>query len=204
MHLALRTPQCNPNDLICGIDEAGRGPLAGPVVAAAVILSDGTPLPEVNDSKKLSASKREALFTQIQSSCRIGVGIASVKEIDELNIYHASLLAMQRAFVALHATAPITALVDGNAAPKLDCTVRTCVGGDAMYAPIAAASIIAKVTRDRMMTELCAIHPHYGWSRNAGYGTKHHLQALKQHGVTTHHRRSFAPVRACLNVGKAA
>jgi ribonuclease HII len=183
---------------VCGIDEAGRGPWAGPVVAAAAIL-DAHNLPRgINDSKKLSAAKRDALYEQIIASTRYGVGIASVEEIDHMNILEATKLAMQRAYDALGEPQPTTALIDGNKAPLLPCYAHTIVGGDAKCLSIAAASIIAKVTRDRMMHELAQTFPHYGWEKNAGYGTKYHQDALKKWGVTPHHRQSYAPIRALL------
>lgn len=183
--------------ITCGIDEVGRGPLAGPVLAAAVILPDTLPdfFAQVTDSKKLNHSKREALFQPIMDCCQVGIGQASVEEIDQINILQATFLAMRRAFDALPVR-PDHALVDGNRAPKLDCArIETVIGGDALIPAIAAASIIAKVTRDRLMTRLCEEFPGYGWSGNAGYGTKRHLEALSKLGVTVHHRRSFAPVR---------
>jgi len=183
--------------LIAGVDEVGRGPWAGPVVAAAVIL-DVKRLPTgINDSKKLSAAKREALYDVILASTRSGIGMATVEEIDELNILQASLLAMRRA-VELLGVMPDIALVDGNHAPKLACKVKTVIGGDALSLSIAAASIIAKVTRDRLMCELAAECPGYGWETNAGYGTKTHQDGLSKLGVTKHHRRSFAPIKALL------
>lgn len=188
---------------IAGIDEAGRGPWAGPVVAAAVIL-DRNRLPKgIDDSKKLSAAKREALFDEIMACAQVGIGVASVEEIDRLNILHATLLAMRRSVEALHVL-PSLALVDGNQPPLLPCALRCMVDGDAHCMSIAAASIIAKVTRDRMMRQLAAEFPGYGWERNAGYGTKHHVQALEKNGVTPHHRKSFAPIRALLEASSPA
>lgn len=188
--------------IICGIDEVGRGPLAGPVTAAAVILPDHVlDIPELallNDSKKLTAKRREMLFEVIKNHCQFGIGQASVEEIDEINILQASLLAMHRAFDNLP-TRPDVALIDGNKTPDLPCTMQAVVKGDSISSSIAAASIIAKVTRDRLMEKLGKEYPHYGWSRNAGYGTKIHMEALETHGVTIHHRRSFAPVTRALN-----
>ncbi|WP_119677543.1 ribonuclease HII [Indioceanicola profundi] len=187
--------------LLCGVDEAGRGPLAGPVVAAAVVLPcawlEG-PLPdwcgEVNDSKQVKQARREALFELITTSLPHGVGIASAAEIDELNILQATLLAMRRAVEALPVR-PHAALVDGNRPPALPCQrVETLVDGDALCLSIAAASIVAKVTRDKIMCDLAARYPGYGWERNAGYGTVQHRDALRTLGVTPEHRRSFAPV----------
>jgi ribonuclease HII len=182
---------------VAGIDEAGRGPWAGPVVAAAAIL-DRARLPDtlaarLDDSKKLKRPVREALFAQMAGCADIGVGIAEVGEIDRLNILQATLLAMQRAVAAL-GQAPGAALVDGNIAPKLAMPVRTVVKGDSLCFSIAAASIAAKVTRDRIMERLAAEHPGYGWERNAGYGTAEHRVALERLGITQHHRRSFAPI----------
>jgi len=189
------------DDPVVGIDEAGRGPWAGPVVAGAVILPRDT-LPsslvdQLDDSKKLKKSIREALFADLEAVADIGVGIATPSEIDALNILQATMLAMQRAVAGL-ASVPATALVDGNRAPDLPCKVETVVKGDARSLSIAAASIVAKVTRDRMMSELSAKHPGYGWERNAGYGTKEHQNALSQFGVTPAHRQSFAPIRKLL------
>lgn len=190
------------NGLIVAIDEVGRGPLAGPVVAAAAILDPNTIPAGINDSKKLSAAKREALFEAINASAKTAIGIASVEEIDEHNILQATFLAMQRAYHALGEEASI-ALIDGNKAPKLPCPTRCIIKGDAVCVSIAAASIIAKVTRDRMMAELDTQFPGYGWAGNAGYGTAEHLQGLAILGVTPHHRRSFAPVRELLPIAPA-
>ena len=183
---------------LAGVDEAGRGPLAGPVVAAAVIL-DRKKIPKgLNDSKQLDEETREALFPRIVAAAlAVGVGEASVDEIDLINIRQATHMAMARAIRAL-ALAPAFALVDGNDAPALPCPCDTLVEGDAKSVSIAAASIIAKVTRDRMMAALHETHPQYGWRTNKGYGTPEHLAALDRHGPTTHHRRSFAPVHNIL------
>ncbi len=185
--------------IICGIDEVGRGPWAGPVLAAAVILPD--PLPDffslVTDSKKLSAKKREALYPQLVECCQFGIGQASVEEIDTLNILQATFLAMERAFAALPQR-PDFAFVDGNKLPRLPCAAQAVIGGDATVPAIAAASIIAKVARDRIMAELCREYPGYDWTKNAGYGTQSHQKGLAEFGVTPHHRRSFAPIRALL------
>lgn len=184
---------------IAGVDEAGRGPLAGPVVAAAVILTK-TRIPKgLNDSKKLSAARREALYAEIVACAIVGVGEASVDEIDLLNIRQATHLAMARAINAL-SQPPAYALVDGNDAPALACPCGTLVGGDGLSVSIAAASIVAKVTRDRLMTDLHTIHPGYGWNSNMGYGTEAHLAALKRLGPCAHHRRSFAPVHKMLGL----
>lgn len=183
--------------IVCGIDEAGRGPLAGPVVAAAVILPTCSFPHGINDSKKIPPAKREALFDQLYQCATIGIGIASVEEIDRINILRASLLAMQRAYEAMQ-TAACIALIDGNHAPQLNCKMQCVIKGDSISLSIAAASIIAKVTRDRIMRELAEAHPEYGFERHAGYGTAHHLAAIQAHGVTPHHRRSFAPVKQWL------
>ncbi|MCR6631034.1 MAG: ribonuclease HII [Magnetospirillum sp.] len=189
--------------VVAGIDEVGRGPLAGPVIAAAVIIDPAT-LParlaeELDDSKKLSARKRNALATLVLDSCRCGFGEATVAEIDRMNILKATFLAMERALEALEALEALGrpvdhALVDGNQVPPLGCKVRCVVGGDGLSLSIAAASVIAKVRRDRLMAELALRHPGYGWEKNAGYGTAQHLDALRRLGPTPHHRSSFAPV----------
>ncbi|MFC7334589.1 ribonuclease HII [Rhodocista pekingensis] len=190
--------------IVCGVDEAGRGPLAGPVVAAAVVLPGG-PLPDwcagIDDSKRLSAARREALCGLIRTQARVGVGIADVAEIDTLNILRATFLAMRRAVEGLGTPLPAVALVDGNQRPPLPCAmVEAIVDGDALCLSIAAASIVAKVTRDRIMAELAERHPGYGWERNAGYGTAAHREALRRLGATPEHRRSFAPVAAQLRL----
>jgi ribonuclease HII len=178
---------------IAGVDEAGRGPLAGPVVAAAVIL-DRSRIPKgLDDSKVMSAEAREVAFELIMECALVGVGEASVDEIDLVNIRQATHLAMARAVRAL-AVAPGFALVDGNDPPALPCPCDTLVGGDGRSVSIAAASIIAKVTRDRMMRLLHTEFPGYGWHTNVGYGTEEHRKALTALGPTRHHRRSFAPV----------
>src|SRR5712672_697294 len=178
---------------LAGVDEAGRGPLAGPVVAAAVIL-DRKRIPKgLNDSKQMTPDAREEAFARIMECAVVGVGEACVDEIDLINIRQATHLAMARAVRALSVAAAF-ALVDGNDAPALPCRCDTLVDGDARSVSIAAASIIAKVTRDRMMAALHDEHPYYGWVTNKGYGTEEHLIALNRHGPTRHHRRSFAPV----------
>lgn len=184
---------------IAGIDEAGRGPLAGPVVAAAVVFTDGVPehlAGLLDDSKKLTAEQREAAFAALQlcPTAEIGIGAASVAEIARLNILHASLLAMARAVLRLPVP-PDVALVDGNRPPVLACRVRCVVGGDALCLSIAAASIVAKVVRDRAMARLAARFPGYGWQSNAGYATGAHRAALARLGATAHHRESFGTVR---------
>jgi len=183
---------------VCGVDEAGRGPLAGPVVAAAVIL-DRKRIPKgLNDSKQLSEEDREALYPAImEMAIAVGVGEASVSEIDLINIRQATHMAMARAVRALKVAAEF-ALVDGNDAPALPCRCDTLIGGDGRSVSIAAASIIAKVTRDRLMVALHDDHPGYNWRSNKGYGTPEHYAGLKAHGVTAHHRRSFGPIRAIL------
>ncbi len=185
---------------IAGVDEAGRGPLAGPVVAAAVIL-DRKRMPKgLNDSKVLSEDAREEAYAQIMERAIVGVGDATVDEIDLINIRQATHLAMARAVRALSVAANF-ALVDGNDAPALPCKCDVIIDGDARSVSIAAASIIAKVTRDRMMRALAEEHPHYGWERNKGYSTEEHLKALAVHGPCLHHRRSFAPVHNILYGG---
>lgn len=185
------------NGVVAGIDEAGRGPWAGPVVAAAVIL-DRKRMPEgLRDSKTLSEKRRRELAAELWTCAEIGVGIASVEEIDRLNILQASLLAMSRAAASLPSR-PAVAIVDGNIKPKLRCRTCTVVGGDAKSLSIAAASIIAKTTRDRMMKELAREFPQYAWDRNKGYGVNQHRDALLRFGVTPHHRRSFAPIHNML------
>jgi ribonuclease HII len=186
---------------ICGVDEAGRGPLAGPVVAAAVILERGRIPKGLNDSKQLDEEEREELFPRImEMAVAVGVGEASVGEIDLVNIRQATHFAMARAVRALSVAAQF-ALVDGNDAPALPCKCETLVKGDGRSVSIAAASIIAKVTRDRLMIRLHDEHPAYNWRSNKGYGTPDHYSGLKLHGVTVHHRRSFAPVREILSGG---
>ena len=183
---------------ICGVDEVGRGPLAGPVVAAAVIL-DRTRIPKgLNDSKLLREQDREALYPRIlEMAVAVGVGEASVDEIDLVNIRQATHLAMARAVRALPVAAAF-ALVDGNDAPALPCKCDILVKGDSRSVSIAAASIIAKVTRDRLMALLHDHHPVYGWRQNKGYGTPEHLTGLRAHGITVHHRKSFSPVHHIL------
>lgn len=183
--------------IVCGVDEAGVGPWAGPVVASAVILNRACVPQGVHDSKQLKPAAREKLFDAIMECAQVGVGQASVEEIDSLNILRATHLAMKRAVEALP-SAPAFALVDGNRLPPLPCRASCIVEGDAKSLSIAAASIIAKVTRDRLMRELSLAHPEYGFERHAGYGTKQHQAALAAHGVTPHHRRSYAPIRALL------
>ncbi len=187
---------------VAGVDEAGRGPLAGPVVAAAVIFTERKRIPKgLNDSKQLREEAREDAYAAIIAcGAIVGVGEASVDEIDLVNIRQATHLAMARAVRAL-AAAPMFALVDGNDAPALPCPCDTIVGGDAKCLSIAAASIVAKVTRDRMMIALHEEHPGYGWITNKGYSTEEHISALLRLGPTRHHRRSFAPVHNILYGG---
>lgn len=184
---------------IAGIDEAGRGPWAGPVVAVAVILDPERVPDGMADSKALTPEQREAVFPYILDMAEVGIGIADVARIDRDNILNATLWAMQQAVAALKVR-PRLALIDGNRAPKLVCETRTIVKGDARCLSIAAASIVAKVTRDRMMIELGAQCPGYGFERHKGYGTPEHQAALKRLGVTDHHRRSFRPVQLALGL----
>jgi len=185
--------------LVCGVDEVGRGPLAGPVVAAAVILKPEKIPVGLNDSKKLSEKKRNALYDLImQEAVAVSVAEATVAEIDQINILQASLLAMRRAVEQLD-TVPSGALVDGNKDPNLGLPTRTLVKGDGRSLSIAAASIVAKVFRDRLMKNLAEDFPDYGWDKNAGYGVAKHMAALKLVGASPHHRRSFAPIRKILS-----
>jgi ribonuclease HII len=180
--------------LLAGVDEAGRGPLAGPVVAAAVILDELRPIQGLADSKVLSPRRRELLFEQIMArSLCCSVGQASVQEIDALNILQATLLAMRRAVDGLRLK-PVKVLVDGNRLPALPMLAQAIVGGDAKVAAISAASIVAKVTRDRWCEQAHERFPQYGFDRHKGYGTAEHLAALSRHGASPEHRRSFAPV----------
>lgn len=184
---------------ICGVDEVGRGPLAGPVVAAAVILDPAAVPAGLDDSKKLTSNKRDALYAAIKEhAVAYSIAEATVAEIDEINILQASLLAMRRAVASL-SVRPHGALVDGNKDPGLDgLPTRTLIKGDGRSLSIAAASILAKVFRDQLMAELGKEFPEYGWAQNAGYGVAKHLDALSLVGVTPHHRRTFAPIRDIL------
>ena len=203
---------------VCGIDEVGRGPLAGPVVSACVYIpeeSRDNPIwSQITDSKKISAIKREKLFEPIKNLCIYGIAEASCQEIDQLNIHHATLLAMKRAYHAMLSCfdlieaskqnppdpsvkpkddIKLLALIDGKFAPDLPCKTQTVIKGDSLSLSIGAASILAKVTRDRFMKKLHEEHPHYGWDSNAGYGTKVHMKGLQSHGLTQFHRLSFSP-----------
>lgn len=188
----------HPPGLVAGVDEAGRGPLAGPVVAAAVILDDLRPIAGLDDSKKLTALRREALFDEIRAKALcFAIAEASVEEIDQLNILQATLLAMRRAVMGLRLK-PVRVLVDGNQLPRLDVPSEAIVKGDALVKSISAASILAKVHRDRWCNEVHEHFPHYGFSAHKGYGTVVHMEALRAHGACIHHRRSFAPVAQVL------
>ncbi len=183
---------------VCGVDEAGRGPLAGPVFAAAVILDPQRPIDGLRDSKRLSAARRERLAIEIRARAHVwSLAAASVEEIEHLNILHATMLAMRRAVETL-SVMPVLARVDGNRAPQLPCAVQTIIGGDDSDPAIAAASILAKVARDAIMLELHERFPRYGFDRHKGYGTALHLERLREHGPCSAHRRGFAPVRRCL------
>ena len=191
---------------VCGIDEVGRGPLCGPVTSACVYIPSenlGNPLwDSINDSKKVSAIKREKLFEPLKELCFYGVAEASAQEVDQLNIHHATLLAMKRAYedmIDKFSVLPETALIDGKFAPDIGCATQTVIKGDTLSLSIAAASIIAKVTRDRFMNKLHEQYPHYGWNTNSGYGTKVHMEGLQSHGLTPFHRLSFAPCAAIKN-----
>lgn len=183
--------------IICGVDEAGRGPLAGPVYAAAVVLEKGQTIEGVNDSKKLSEKKRELLFDKIINECKdYSIGTASEKEIDELNILQATFLAMKRAVDGL-SVKPDCALVDGNQIPNLDCDVTTVVKGDAKSESIAAASILAKVSRDRYMLKMAEKYPQYGFEKHKGYGTKLHYEMIEKYGICDIHRKTFLKKVLC-------
>ncbi len=191
-------PSASLPALICGVDEAGRGPLCGPVVAAAVILDPARPIAGLADSKKLGEAARERLASLIRERALAwAVAEAGVEEIDRLNILQASLLAMQRAVAAM-SIVPTEVLVDGNRCPPLAMPARAVIGGDAIVAEISAASILAKTVRDETMRRLHLDWPHYGFAAHKGYPTAAHLAALRAHGVTPVHRRSFAPVRRLL------
>lgn len=186
--------------MICGVDEAGRGPLAGPVYAAAVILDPARPIIGLADSKKLSARKRERLALDIRERALAwAIAAATVEEIDRMNILQATMVAMARAVADL-TLLPTEVLVDGNRCPEIDRPVRAIVGGDAIVAEISAASILAKTARDAEMLRLHGDYPQYGFDRHMGYGTALHLAALRSHGPSPFHRRSFAPVRELLEM----
>ncbi len=188
-------------DPIAGVDEVGRGPWAGPVVAAAVILSPSCPLllcDAIDDSKALTIVQRQAIATMLPGYAAIGIGAASIREIEHLNILGATMLAMTRAVAAL-TQQPAAVLVDGNRLPPLPCPCETVVKGDGRSLSIAAASIVAKVFRDRLMARLAVRYPDYAWHTNAGYGTAAHRDGLDAVGVSPHHRRSFAPIRLRLS-----
>ena len=191
---------------LCGIDEVGRGPLAGPVTSACLMIkpeSEDNPLWQtITDSKKLTAKKREALFEFIIENSWHGIAELSPTEIDRLNIHHATLEAMKQAYEVMMTKGcpePTVALVDGKFPPNLPCKTQTVIKGDSLSISIGAASIVAKVTRDRQMTALHNDYPHYAWDSNAGYGTKAHLAGIEAHGITPHHRLSFAPCAAAKN-----
>ena len=192
-----------PEGRIAGVDEAGRGPLAGPVIAGAVILDPGKPIEGLRDSKRLSAKRRDELFDQIRERALAwAVGRADVEEIDRINILQATMLAMSRAVEALQPYAD-HALIDGNRCPDLSCTSQAIIKGDSKVAAISAASIMAKVTRDREMLELDMRYPGYGLAQHKGYPSKAHIEALEILGVTPAHRRSYAPVRRIIERGEA-
>lgn len=183
------------NGHIVGVDEAGRGPLAGPVLAAAVILNPNYPINGLADSKKLAEKQREKLYREIMAHCIVGIGHASVTEIDQMNILQATLLAMRRAVSQL-TVVPAEIWVDGNQDPQFSYPTRLIIGGDAMIPAISAASIIAKVTRDRLMRDLDEQHPGYGLAQHKGYGTTQHITALKKLGASACHRKTFQPVKS--------
>lgn len=189
----------NSFETICGLDEVGRGPLAGPVVTACVHIPfeirTAPFIATIRDSKKLSAKKREAIAEQIKAHCAYGIGEASVQEIDSMNILRATLTAMERSYNTMRKSCDL-ALIYGNKAPDLPCSTQTVIKGDSKSISIAAASILAKVTRDQIMCDLAAQYPHYGWEKNAGYGSKLHREAIFEHGPTPHHRYSFEPVKS--------
>lgn len=189
--------------IVCGVDEAGRGPLAGPVYAGCVYVPvekrQHPVWKDVRDSKQLTAGRRDDLFNIIQTQSLFGIGVASVEEIDEINILQATYLAMTRAIEAMVRNFSMPqidlVLIDGNRAPKISYKAETLVKGDALSISIGAASILAKVSRDRFMNDLHLQHTHYCWNSNAGYGTPEHLDAISKHGITPHHRKTFAPIK---------
>lgn len=197
----LSIEQQYPKQLIAGVDEVGRGCLAGPVVACAVILKENAILPGVDDSKKLSAKKRKAIVDIIlKNALAVGVGVVDVNDIDDINILNATKLAMKKAVEHLDHR-PNILLIDGDSKQKLDISIQQqfIIKGDSISLSIASASILAKELRDRLMTELSKQYPEYGWDKNAGYGTKQHLDALKKVGYTKYHRHSFAPLKEHIN-----
>jgi len=185
--------------LIAGVDEVGRGPWAGPVYSAAVILDISKIPAEINDSKKMSEKKRDEIYSRIVSEHHYSIGVADVNEIDELNILQASLLSMKRAITNLHLN-PDFVLIDGVHRPNLDIDSENIIKGDSKSLSIAAASIIAKVERDRFMKKIDEEYPCYNWKKNKGYGTKEHQNALNIHGISKHHRKSFSPIRKILSL----
>lgn len=190
------TLENNLSGLIAGVDEVGRGPLAGPVISAAVVFTDrNVPIDGIKDSKKLTPKSRQILYEKITSVAKFGIGIASVEEINSYNILQATKLSMERALTDLNLELDYV-LVDGNQSLQVKYQVRPIINGDNLSISIAAASIIAKVTRDQLMQELHNNHPQYNWYKNKGYGTKEHIAAIHLHGITDHHRRNFAPVSA--------
>jgi len=188
-----------PNKLIAGIDEAGRGPWAGPVVSAAVVLNKKNIPSDLNDSKKISEKKRQSLYSSIYNSHFVGVGISSIEEIDNLNILQATFLSMKRALDNLDCSVDAI-LVDGNLDPGFDYKTECIVNGDSISFSIAAASIIAKVTRDNLMSKIHKEFPNYNWKRNKGYGTREHRNALDMYGPCKYHRKSFSPINKMLGL----
>ncbi len=186
----------NQNLIVAGLDEAGRGSLAGPVVAAAVIINDQDLefLEDIDDSKKVSPLLRKKLYDDIVAHAQIGVGIVVVDDIDNMNILNATKIAMRKAYFNL-SVAPDVLLVDGNHVPDVPCRAEPVIRGDTLSISIAAASIIAKVVRDNIMANLSMKFPHYLWDRNMGYGTDGHIKAIRENGITAHHRKSFAPIK---------
>jgi len=188
-----------PNKLVAGVDEAGRGPWAGPVVSAAVVLNKKNIPSDLNDSKKISEKKRQSLYSSIYNSHFVGVGISSIEEIDNLNILQATFLSMKRALDNLDCSVDAI-LVDGNLDPGFDYKTECIVNGDSISFSIAAASIIAKVTRDNLMSKIHKEFPNYNWRRNKGYGTKEHRNALDMYGPCKYHRKSFSPINKMLGL----
>ncbi len=191
--------------LVCGLDEVGRGPLAGPVVAACVYIPEEKRkldfVPQIRDSKKLTPEKLERLYGLISEHFVFAITEISPQEIDKINILQASLLAMKKSYEKIRDVSLTHALVDGNHCPKLACSSTPVIKGDNLSVSIAAASIMAKVTRDRIMEKLAEEHPHYGWERNVGYPSPEHLEAINRHGITPYHRKTYAPVRNFIEFG---